>query len=359
MCALAKHAVIFQTLHAAIQRGAYRAGERLPSEVALGRRFRASRPTVAQALRELQRLGLIERRAGAGSFVKPPPPARGGVLGLLADGLEATEILEPVSVEIACAAEALGWRLVRGAAIGDRDPDTIAGEWRELGVTGVFFAPLERHPVRAAFNRAIVDRLTARGIAVVLLDRDLAEFPEHGDRDLVAIDDFFAGFDLATHLLEQGERKLGFVARPAFPATTDLRLAGVRTAVARVPGASVVFCVGSPGEARFARALRERHGCEAIVCSNDSTAAQFMQTLRELRVRIPEDVRVAGFDDVRYAKLLAPPLTTMRQPCAKLGVTAVETMLSRLRDPLAPARRVLLRAELVVRGSTRRGAGRR
>ncbi len=352
MCALPKHAVIFQHLHRAIQSGAYPAHTRLPSEVALGRKFRASRPTVAQALRELQRLGLIERRAGAGTFVLPPGPTLAGQWGLMADGLETTEIIEPMAVEIARAAQALGWQLLRGAPLGDRDPDHLALWWKERGVAGVFFAPVEHHPVRAAYNRTIAERLQHRGMAVVLLDRDLAEFPGHSEHDLVAIDDFFAGHDLAAHLLAQGARRLAFIARPAFPSTTDLRLAGVRTAVERTAGARLEFCVGAPAETRFVRSVLQRTRPTGIICANDATAAELMQTLRGLDQRVPSDVLVAGFDDVRYAKLLSPALTTMRQPCAKLGSAAVEAMLSRLRDRQALARRILVRAELVARAST-------
>jgi LacI family transcriptional regulator len=352
MGALPKHAVIFQRLHAAIQGGAYRPGDRLPSEVALGRRYRASRPTVAQALRELQRLNLIERHAGAGSFVRRAAPARAGLLGLIADGLNATEIVSPISVEIARAAQAAGWSVVMGGALADRSPDDIAQEWQGRGVAGVFFAPVEHHAVRAALNRAVAERLGHHGMAVVLLDRDLTEFPERSGYDLVAIDDFFAGFELATHLLRQGRARLGFVARPEFPPTTDLRLAGVQAAVARVPDARVEFCVGPPHEAGFVRKILRRHRCDGFVCANDSTAAQLLQTVQAMGLRVPEDLLIAGFDDVRFAKLLTPPLTTMRQPCADLGVTAVATMLSRLANPQAPARRVLLRAQLVERRST-------
>ena len=356
MSALPKYAVIFQQLHQALERGTYRPGDRLPSETALGRKFRASRPTVAQGLRELQRLGLIERRAGAGTFVRPPEPVTAGTLGLIADGLATTEIVEPIAVELARAARARGWHVLRGAAIADRDADQVAREWKARAAAGVFLAPLEHHPVRAAFNQALAERLRAQGIAVVLLDRDLAEFPEHSGHDLVAIDDFFAGFDLAAHLLDRGARRLAFVARPAFPSTTDLRLAGARTAAGRVEGADLAFCVGSPADDRFVRTLLRRHHCDGIICANDATAAELMQSLQRLGRRVPHEVRVAGFDDIRYAKLLVPPLTTMRQPCAELGAAAVETMLSRLADRHAPSRRVLLRAELVVRASTGTGA---
>ena len=351
MAALPKHAVIFQNLHQAIKRGEFKDGARLPSEMALARRFGVSRPTVAQALRELQRLELVERHRGAGSFVRSAP-VTASTLGLLADGLGATEILEPISAEIARAARAVGWNVVMGAAVADRSPDLIAREWVDRGVQGVFFAPIEHHPVRAAVNRELVDCLHRRGLAIVLLDRDLGEFPERSGHDLVAIDDFFAGFDLAAHLLERGCRRLGFVARREFPATTDLRVAGARAAVARVPAAQLEFAVGAPEDKKWVGALLKGLRADALMASNDATAAQLLQTLQALGRAVPAEVKVAGFDDVRYASLLSPPLTTMRQPCAALGAAAIETMLGRLRQSHMPARRVLLRANLIVRRST-------
>lgn len=346
-----KHAAIFQQLHRAIVRGDYRPGERLPSEVSLGRRFRASRPTVAHALRELQALDLVERHVGAGSFVRQPA-AKTGTLGLIADGLGATEIVDPISVELARAAQAAGYNLLVGETAAAREPDEVARSWQERGSAGVFFAPIERHPVRAALNRAIAERLAARGLAVVLLDRDVGEFPERSGYDLVAIDDFFAGFELAAHVLDRGGRRLAFVAQPHFPATTDLRLAGARAAASRVEGAALDFFVGEPADPKWVRHLLAQKGAEAVICANDATAASLMQSLATLRRRVPGAVMVAGFDDVRYAQLLSPPLTTMRQPCPALGAAAVETMITRLRQPSAPARRILLRAELVVRAST-------
>jgi len=349
--ALPKHAVIFQQLHQAIKRGDLKHGARLPSEVTLARRFGASRPTVAQALRDLQRLDLIERHRGAGSFVRAAPVTVGS-LGLLADGLGATEVMEPISVEIARAARTQGWDVVIGAAVADRSPEAVAGEWSARGVAGVFFAPLEHHPVRDSVNRALAESLQRKGLAVVLLDRDLGEFPKRSTYDVVAIDDYFAAFDLAQHLLDQGCRRLVLVAKPEYPATTDLRVSGARAAAERVEGAQLQFAVGRPDDSAWLGRLLRRHQPDGLIASNDATAAQLLQTLAALGRRVPADMKVAGFDDVRYARLLAPPLTTMRQPCAALGAAAIETMLGRLRQPHMPARRVLLRAELIVRAST-------
>ncbi len=353
MSALHKHAAIFQHLQEAIKRGEFRQGGKLPSEVALARKFGVSRPTVAQALRELQRLGLVERHAGSGSFVKEPALAK-GTLGLLADGLERTEIMQPLSAEITRAARQSGWDLVMGTAMADRAPDAIAREWADRKVAGVFFAPIEHHPVRAAINRNLAERLRHRGLAVVLLDRDVGDFPERSDYDLVGIDDFFAAFDLFTHVLERGCKRLVLLVRPDYPASTNLRLSGARAAVERMGGAKIEFIVGNPEDDGFVRRIMTKAKPDAVICSNDATAAALLQTCRRLDRRIlPPRLKFAGFDDVRYARLLTPPLTTMRQPYEALGMAAVETMLGRLRQPHMPARRVLLRAELIARDSTR------
>jgi GntR family transcriptional regulator of arabinose operon len=87
------------------------------------------------------------------------------------------------------------------------------------------------------------------------------------------------------------------------------------------------------------------------VCANDLTAARLMQTLMALGVRIPEEVRIVGMDDVKYASLLPVPLTTIHQDCAGIGVVAMATMLERLEHPELPVRDVTVPTKLVVRRS--------
>ena len=77
-----------------------------------------------------------------------------------------------------------------------------------------------------------------------------------------------------------------------------------------------------------------------------------MRTLEQLSVTVPDDVKMVGFDDVKYASLLSVPLTTIHQPCAEIGAAAIRTMVDRLNDPSIPARDVLLNFGLVVRESS-------
>src|SRR5690348_16131874 len=93
---LPKHELVRQTLADAIASGQYEPGQRLPSESQLVQTFGAPRPTVNRALRELQLAGIIERRAGSGSYVRADAAARSYTFGLLIPELGRTEIFEPI-----------------------------------------------------------------------------------------------------------------------------------------------------------------------------------------------------------------------------------------------------------------------
>jgi DNA-binding LacI/PurR family transcriptional regulator len=233
------------------------------------------------------------------------------------------------------------------------DALALCRQFCERRVQGVFFAPMENIPDREAVNQEIGRMLQQAGIAVVLLDRDIAEFPGRSAFDLVGIDNFAAGHVLADHLIAVGNRKFRFLARPGYPSTTDLRLAGCRESLlrARLKQTEPLAWFGEPGDAGFVRKMLAGNAPDAILCSNDQTAAKLIQTLSGMGIRLPQDVRVVGFDDVRYATLLTVPLTTIRQPCAAIGAAAVRAMQERIQAPDRPAQHTTLPFSLIVRES--------
>ena len=91
-----KYRQVYAALRREIQSGQWKGGERLPSEADLVRQFGASRITIGRAVRDLQAAGLVERRAGSGTFVKKPAVATGVSFGLLIPDLGETEIFEPI-----------------------------------------------------------------------------------------------------------------------------------------------------------------------------------------------------------------------------------------------------------------------
>lgn len=357
-----KYTEIVESLRGQIEAGAYRPGDRIPGENELSLRFSVSRPTAARAVRELVSAGLLKRRPGSGTYVQQPGIVDGSpgakVFGLLVQGLGATEILDPICTEITRACQQDGSVVLWGDTATPHDTvqevERLCDRYLDRGVDGVFFAPLEAAPDRQKVNVKITDALSSAGIAVVLLDRDILDFPERSQFDLVGIDNFLAGLHLGQHLIAAGRRRLAFLAKPHHPSTTDLRAAGCRTALHRAdvdvdPGWQHS---GDPAADDFVRTMLTRQRPDAVVCSNDSTAALLIQTLTRLGVSVPSDVAVAGFDDVRYSTLLSVPLTTMRQPCRGIARAAVHAMRDRIGNPGQEARQVLLTAEMVIRQSS-------
>jgi DNA-binding LacI/PurR family transcriptional regulator len=354
-----KHRLISIALREQIAQGRYADGKRLPSEAELARRFGVSRPTAGRALRELLEMKLIERRVGSGSYLRQnnteTVAERKGVFGLLVPGLGNTEILDPICGELTNFAQSVNCEVLWGdgsaPVASAEDAEQLCKHYINRKVSGVFFAPLESITDRQAVNRRIVSQLRAAGIAVILLDRDVDEFPQRSEFDLIGIDNFSAGFILTRHLIDLGHRRFAFLARPSFPSTTDLRLAGCREAASRANVGSVEFYVEEPENPDLFIHLLQSKPPDCIICANDRTAALLIQNLLARGIKVPTDVCVVGFDDVRYATLLSVPLTTIRQPCREIGQVAVRVMKERIANPSFPARQILLPVELVVRQS--------
>jgi len=89
-----------------------------------------------------------------------------------------------------------------------------------------------------------------------------------------------------------------------------------------------------------------------LICCNDALAAPLLVELDKSGVHIPKEMKIAAFDDVKYASLIKTPLTTYRQPCLDIGTAAVETMISRIKTPEMAARVVRVQGKLVARQST-------
>jgi DNA-binding LacI/PurR family transcriptional regulator len=363
MQSTSKHEKISRYLETEIVAGKYAEGSRLPSEVQLVNQFAVSRPTVARALRDLGDKGLIERRAGSGTYVRlgkqRNPTAR--ILGLLVPGLATTEIFQIICGEIASLARVQDYGLLWGGSTNPREDsdaslehaEALCQQFIERKLSGVFFAPFELTPDQEQANRRIAERFREAGIPVVLLDRDFSPFPYRSNFDLVGLDNFAAGYLVADHLIKLACHRLAFAARPLSAATVDARITGVREALARhrleIPPDWVH--IGDPQDAKFLRSLLAARSWDAVICANDLTAAHLLRSCEQNNFRVPRDVRIVGFDDAKYATLVGVPLTTIQQPCRDIALTAFRAMLERIAEPTLPVRTLLLTPRLVVRES--------
>ncbi len=352
-----KYRQVYSALKRDIQAGRLKRGDRLPSEAELVRTYGASRITVGRAVRELQNAGLVDRRAGSGTYVRT---SQAGSLsfGLLIPDLGETEIFEPICQGMMASplaqAHALLWGSLNGGGSSKEERSwQLCRQYIDRRVSGVFFAPLELTTDKDDVNRRIVHALDEARIPVVLLDRTGLPYPVRGRHDLVGIDNRRAGFVITEHLLGLGCRRIAFVAQPNAAATVDAREAGYREALYawEAPIDRLLVQRIDPEDSGAVRSVMESTHPEAIVCANDRTAGRLMHALLQLDYKVPGDVRLVGIDDVKFANLLPVPLTTLRQPTRQIGEAALAAMLERVARTGIPARDILLHCDLIVRKS--------
>jgi GntR family transcriptional regulator, arabinose operon transcriptional repressor len=353
-----KYQQVYAVLRRQIQSGRLKRGDRLPSEAELGDQFGASRITITRAVRDLQSAGLVERRAGSGTYVKAAQAPGALSFGLLIPDLGDTQIFEPICQGMMASPlareHALLWGSDTGAS-GTKEERAwrLCRQYIDRHVSGVFFAPLELTPDKDEINRRIAQALDDAHIPTVLLDRTVLPYPQRGRHDLVGIDNRRTGFLVTEHLLRVGSRRIAFVGLPHAAATVDARAAGYREALYEwsLPIDRGLVHRLDPDDATSVSALMTTSQPDAIVCANDYTAARLMQTLLRLGYAIPRDVRMVGIDDVDYASLLPVPLTTLRQPTRQIGAAALSAMLDRVTRADLPTRDILLHGDLIVRES--------
>jgi GntR family transcriptional regulator, arabinose operon transcriptional repressor len=353
-----KHLRVYAALHQSIVAGRWDVGAQLPSEAELVKQFGVSRITVGRAVKDLQAAGLVERRAGAGTFVKSVQRSAALSFGLLIPDLGETEIFGPICQGIMASPLAREHALLWGNT-GGLNPSKEALAWQlcqqyiERRVSGVFLAPLESGPSKEEVNGRIVKALEEARIAVVLLDRSLLAYPQLGRHDLVGIDNRAAGYFITKHLLSLGCRRIGFVGMKNGASTIDAREAGYREAlyISDAPVERSLIYRGDADDIEAIGQLMKAQRPDGIVCANDQTAGKLMHSLRRQGYRVPEDVRLVGIDDVEYASLLPVPLTTLRQPTRQIGDAALAAMLQRIARPDLPARETRLSCEFIVRDS--------
>lgn len=203
------------------------------------------------------------------------------------------------------------------------------------------------------------DSLRRRGTPVILVDRDAGGSPF----DSVAVDDIAGGRLAVSHLCETGRRRIVFVGGPPGLRQVADRRRGAQEAVDAVDGATLdvvqtanlsVLAGREAGKALLTRAPRDRP--DAVFCANDLLAIGVLQALTMLGgdVRVPDDIALIGYDDIDFARSAVVPLSSIRQPTSRIGVTAVDLLMSAADDPAErhiPSN-LVFQPELVARAST-------
>ncbi|MBN8488909.1 MAG: LacI family DNA-binding transcriptional regulator [Burkholderiales bacterium] len=162
---------------------------------------------------------------------------------------------------------------------------------------------------------------------------------------------------MVRHLAACGHRHIAFIAGPEHNHEAAERLAGYREALAKeLPGATEQVLPGDFTEdagrraGQLLAALSARPS--AVFAANDMMALGCLGALRDAGLKVPQDIALAGFDDVPIVRYVQPALTTVRVPIVELGTLALEALAGAIESPDKPVpARQTLRAELVVRQS--------
>jgi DNA-binding LacI/PurR family transcriptional regulator len=200
-------------------------------------------------------------------------------------------------------------------------------------------------------------QLRTREIPLVAIDP--TGEPLH-DTASVGAANWSGGLMATRHLLELGHRRIGVIAGPESMLCSRARLDGYRAAM-DAAGVAVDPALIRHGNfyvdagVREARALLELEAPArptAIFALNDMQALGVYHAARDLRLHIPEDLSIVGFDDVPTARWATPPLTTVRQPLVQMAATAARLALRLAAGEHPVETRVVLATELVTRAST-------
>lgn len=199
-----------------------------------------------------------------------------------------------------------------------------------------------------------ISALSKVGIPVVTVDRRLID----EQVDEVLIDNSGGAAQAVEHLWQQGYRRIACVSGPIEVSTGQERLSGYRTGLT-AHGMDLdpeLIRYGDFREASGRRAMQELLALpqppDAVFVANNLMTLGALNSISEAGLRVPDDIAVVGFDDISWASLLRPPLTTIGQPTYEVGTETAKLLLSRIGGFTGPARHVVLPTTLHVRASS-------
>ena len=268
-------------------------------------------------------------------------------------GLLVLDVGNPFFTDVARSAERHAAQSNLVVLLGTSDDDvqrerTYLDTFEEQRVFGLLISPVGND----------LDRLLAlhgRGVPVVLVDRDGAGTPFAS----VAVDDVEGGHLAVSHLCSQGRRRIAYVGGPLTLRQVADRLAGARAAADQYPGTTLEVYPTDEPSVLAGRAAGERLCAlptdvrpDAVFCANDLLAIGMLQALTGTGVKVPGDIALIGYDDIDFARSASVPLSSIRQPSAEIGVTAIDLLLAAVETPGSEPRHVVFSPELMARAST-------
>ncbi|MFZ1290437.1 MAG: LacI family DNA-binding transcriptional regulator [Melioribacteraceae bacterium] len=181
--------------------------------------------------------------------------------------------------------------------------------------------------------------------------------------NVVAIDNLKAIKKAVKYLIDGGHTKIVHFAGPHKSSHTQERIQGFRHAFSEstlVFHKDMIVDIGSGYDESFTKTMeyfkdkKKEDYPTAIVCFNDQQALGVMIALKELKIKIPDEISVIGNDDIFYSQIYPVPLTTIRAPLQEIGRKAAEILINNIESSqIMPIERVVMNTEFIIRGSTK------
>lgn len=201
-------------------------------------------------------------------------------------------------------------------------------------------------------NDPIIGALTAQKMPFILIGRH----PSNPKIHYVDVDNIDSARQLVEHLVERGYSRIATIAGPKNMIAGADRMQGYQLALQNrsiAPDPQLVV-EGDFSENGGYEAMRQLVPLkpDAVFAASDTMALGAMRAIREAGLRIPQDIALAGYDDMPFAVRVDPPLTTVRQPVHRTGYVAAETLIDLVAHPGSSPRHIVLLTELIIRAST-------
>ena len=206
----------------------------------------------------------------------------------------------------------------------------------------------------ALLSEGATRKLKRSGIVSILFNR----YAEGLNSSAVYCDNYLAAQQIATYLVEMGHRTFAFISGPRNTSTTVDRLKGFREVLLERKIKDLTIIPGTyTYESGFQSAqelLTRNKKIDCIFCGSDIIALGVMDAARLVGFRIPEDLSVVGFDNIRMLGWTPYPLTTWEQPLEDMVTSTVELLLKEINDKNAVPRIIAMKGHLVIRNTVRK-----
>lgn len=267
-------------------------------------------------------------------------------------GLVISDIENPFFTSIVRGVEDVAYENQMTVILCSTDEDPVKQERRlevmaKERVAGLIIAPAHGDSMASLY------RLHESGMPIVLLDRYIS----NSEMDGVMVDNVEGAYTATRHLISLKRKRIALVNGDSRIKTFEDRYKGYRKALAEanIPLNEDYITEVDPKIERSLKAtlklLQRDPRPDAIFASNNLITVGVLKAIRQLKIKIPEEVALVGFDDMPWSSELCPPVTSIAQPTYELGKEAGRLLIRRLKDPGGFQQTIVLHTRLIVRES--------